>query len=88
MSRYIGQCDRLRRAGNESAWLTMINQAKPLPVESALNLDLSPILDDNENPATWLQDEIKQGLAVFQSVWNDSPCVFLQCGGFEFIFLI
>lgn len=80
---YIGQCDKLRRAGAEAAWQYMMSQSVPLSRKTFLaETDLAPLLDDGETPSQWLANA-----KTFRSEWHGSPAVFVQSDGFEFIFV-
>lgn len=90
--RYIGQCDILRRKSkeNEQYWEEMMKNRKKIPFKTFLsNVEISAILDDDENPKKYLRDSINTDskTAAYLSNWGPSEAMFLQSAGFEFIFV-
>lgn len=89
---YLGQCDLLRFKGteNEAHWQEMMRNRKKISFKTFLNnVEISQMLDDDEDPIEFLENE-KQGdpeLAAYVSNWGDKECMFLQNAGFEFIFM-
>lgn len=88
--RYVGQCDRLRRAPEgESRWRAMMTSRRPIALEAlATRVDLSKLLDDGEVAGVFLADARRAdpSTAAFASRWGDRPAAFLQTSGFEFVF--
>jgi len=90
--RYIGQCDMLRRKSdeNEQYWHTMMKNRKKIPFNTFIsNVDMSEMLDSDENPKTYIQDALKTDpeTATYVSSWGNKEAMFLQTAGFEFIFV-
>ena len=90
--RYIGQCDILRRKSeeNERFWQEMMKNRKKIPFNTFLsNVDMSPMLDDGENPKTFIQDAVRTDseTSTYVSNWGPTEAMFLQTAGFEFIFI-
>lgn len=88
-SRYVGQCDRTRRLGarEEALWQQMIALARQISrAEFARNVDLSPLLDEDETPESFLSD-LDRTSTFYESVWGDRRCWFIDTHGFEFIFV-
>jgi len=83
---YVGQCDRLRRAGGgEEAWQEMMRDREAIEREDFLReVDLSPLLDEGETPEEWLSS--MHDASFWTSTWKGRPAVFVASGGFEFIF--
>lgn len=89
---YLGQCDLLRFKGteNEDKWQDMMRNRKKIPLKSFLNnVEISQMLDDDEDPIQFLKDASMEDpdLASYVSNWGDKEAMFLQYGGFEFIFM-
>lgn len=89
---YIGQCDNLRRAceENEKYWHSMMKNKKKIPINIFINnVNMSPILDDDETPKQFIINSIRQDSesAAYESNWGDKHCMFFQTAGFEFIFV-
>lgn len=85
---YLGQCDRLRRGSprGEEAWQTMVREAKPITLAKFLAVaDLEPLLDEDETPSAWLN--ALDSPQFYASRWEESPAVYVQSAGFEFIFV-
>lgn len=84
-AKYVGQCDALRRCGDEAAWQQMMKQAKPISkAEFFASVDLSAILDDpSESPDEYFAGD--PNTQFFVSKWHDRDCFFAQMAGFEFI---
>lgn len=92
MSRYVGQCDLVRRKGasNEAKWHAMMGCATPSTFAALLRaVDISPLLDEDETPREFLAElrRADPDAGVFRSFWGDAPCWFLQTAGFEYIFV-
>lgn len=91
-TRYLGQCDVVRRAGasSEHNWQAMIAGARRVSFRTFLaNVDLSPLLDEDETPRAYLASALRSDPATtaYRSWWGPERCWFLQTAGFEFIFL-
>ena len=85
-ARYIGQCDNLRKCGNEELWQEMMQQAIPISREEfAQSVDISAILDPEESIEEWGADDPETGFYI--SKWGDRDCYFAQTAGFEFIWI-
>jgi hypothetical protein len=89
---YKGQCDRVRRQGaaDEERWQGMMRAARPVATRTFLqNVDLGPLLDEDETPAEWVRQAQASdpSTAFYRSWWGDRPCWFAQTAGFEFIFV-
>jgi len=90
--RYIGQCDMLRRKSdeNEQYWDIMMKNRKKISFNTFIsNVDMSEMLDSDENPKTYIQDSLKTDpeTATYVSSWGNKEAMFLQTAGFEFIFV-
>lgn len=89
---YLGQCDKLRRNSpeREGYWQEMMAKAKPLPVKKFIQVaDMAAIMDEDDEALEYIS-QLKSSdptTNTYQSTWNGRPCVFLQTGGFEFIFV-
>ncbi len=84
--RYIGQCDRLRKCGNEQNWQNMVAQAKPVTMQQFLDeVDMFPLLDEGESVEDFFAGFSK--VEFYFSAWGDQKCYFYKTRDFEFIFL-
>jgi hypothetical protein len=87
MSRYLGQCDVVRRRGpaEETSWQRMMEFAEPISTETFLrHVDISTLLDDGETARQFVRDSKAK---AFRSIWDTERCWFLAIAGFEFIFV-
>lgn len=87
MSRYVGQCDVVRRRGSEEEanWQRMMEMADPISTETFLrHVDPAPLLDEGETARRFLRDS---QASAFRSYWGEERCWFLTIAGFEFIFV-
>ena len=84
--KYVGQCDKLRKEqGGEEAWQDMMSNKKQISLSKLKSsVDADAILDEDESledfVAGW--DDAK----IYESEWDSRPAMFIQMGGFEFIF--
>lgn len=90
--RYLGQCDRLRRAsgGNDRMWQAMMRRAEPASFgEFLAHVDMTELLDEGETPREYLKNAVRSDprTGVYRSWWGAEPAWFLQTAGFEFIFV-
>ena len=53
------------------------------------NVNIDQILDEDENPIEYLNNLVKEDpdTATYVSNWRKDDAMFLQSGGFEFIFI-
>lgn len=89
---YLGQCDLLRHkcTENEEFWYDMMKNKHKISFNDFIsNVDMSRMLDDDENPIQYIKDAIRQDpeTAAYTSNWGNKPAMFLQVAGFEFIFI-
>ena len=84
--KYIGQCDKLRKEpGGEEAWQDMMSSKKQIPLSKLKsNTEYKKILDEDESLEDYVAgwDDAK----IYESKWDGRPAMFIQIGGFEFIF--
>lgn len=65
----------------------MMELAKPVSIGAFLrNVDISPLLDDDETPRQFLSGA-GSDVAAFRSYWGDERCWFVTIAGFDFIFV-
>lgn len=89
---YIGQCDLLRRKceENEAYWHDMMKNRKKIPFNTFIkNVDMSPMIEDDETPKIWIKEALMSDseTASYVSNWGGKECMFIQTAGFEFIFV-
>jgi len=89
---YLGQCDLLRHASpkNEDNWHQMMSNKRKISFKSFIDsVDMTKMLDDDENPVDYIKDALRQdsSSAAYVSNWGDEECMFFQTAGFEFIFI-
>jgi hypothetical protein len=87
MSRYVGQCDDVRRRDpeGEANWQSMMALAEPVSAEVLLrHVDIAPLLDEDETARQFIRDSKAK---AYRSYWGDARCWFLSIAGFEFIFV-
>jgi len=85
-ARYLGQCDNLRKCGNEEIWQNMMRQAAPITLQEFVSaVDTSAILDPDESIEEFGADDPETGYYI--SKWGDKDCYFLYTAGFEFIWV-
>lgn len=90
--KYLGQCDKLRcNQDGEEKWKKMMEQASRIRTNFktfAQIADLSPLLDEGEDPLEFLQGLLEQDSSTYLagSYWGETPVVFIGTCGFEFIF--
>ena len=67
----------------------MESRTRISPQQFINNVDMLPILDEDETPEQYINDAIKQDSdsGCYISNWGDKPCMFFQTAGFEFIFV-
>lgn len=92
MSRYVGQCDLVRRksASNEHKWQAMMGCAQRVSFKALLDsVDITPLLDEGETPRGWIADQQRAdpSTQAYRSWWGTERCWFIQTAGYEFIFL-
>jgi hypothetical protein len=91
-AKYIGQCDRLRQAGDEDSWQKMMASMEPISIEEFMDsTNFEDILDEEEEMTPeqqlrdWMADDPEA--ACYRSYWKNKPAFFLQKAGFEFVFV-
>lgn len=100
---YIGSCEQLRikradgsftkyyKPENEELWHQMIVNAKQIDTDTFVNsVEITTDLrDEDETPLEWVQyimaDDPTSG--VYVSTWDGKEVMYLQSGGFEWIFM-
>jgi len=92
MSKYIGQCDLLRRKGasNEQKWHAMMSCAEPVSFKTFLaHVDMTPMLDEDDTSSNWITEHRRSdpSTQAYRSWWGTERCWFIQTAGYEFIFL-
>jgi len=92
VTRYLGQCNVVRRRGaaEEALWHAMIAAAHPISKATFLrHVDLSPLLDDGETAQGFLRtvEASDPDATMYESMWGHQRCWYLQTSGFEFIFV-
>lgn len=93
--KYVGQCDRVRRAGasNEEKWQAMMNCAHAVSAATFLdNVDITDLLEEDETAKQskqWIADAMRtdSSTSFYRSWWGTERAWFIATAGFEFIFL-
>ena len=82
---YMGQCDKLRRTEQgERYWQEMMDHRTPISEEEFLaHVDPSPLLDEDETWAEWLENNRQQDPDLM--FYRSGAAYFVQTAGFEFI---
>lgn len=83
---FLGPCDRLRMAGNETKWQEMMHHKTPISAEEfGQACALKTLLEDDETLWDFVAGDPDSGF--YTSIWGGQPCMFIQTHGFEFIFI-
>lgn len=92
-AQYVGQCDSLRRAGDEEAWKQMMDAMEPITMKEFMaSTDFESFVEaeqDPDIPPERLLTEMILGdpeSGFYRSNWKGTPAYFMQTSGFEFIF--
>lgn len=86
--KYIGPCDRLRHHNpvNDKNWHVMMQNKRMVSKEEFLkNVDISPLLDEDESVEDFLKNH--SDAEFFFSFWGNKSSYFMATKGFEFIFV-